>query len=75
MTQEAGPGDLMLVSPTASGDITFVPPTVDSLLCVFYFKHYSYKHTSYLGVLDMCFSLSLYLHVLILSVGFMYPYV
>ena len=39
-------------------------------LCVLYPKHYSYQHPSYLGVLDMCLILSLYLHVLSLSVGF-----
>ena len=39
-------------------------------LCVLYPKHYSYQHPSYLGVLDMCLILSLYLHVLSLYVGF-----
>ena len=43
-------------------------------LCVLYPKHYSYQHPSYLGVLDMCLILSLYLHVLSLSVGFRYHY-
>ena len=43
-------------------------------LCVPYPKHYSYQHPSYLGVLDMCLILSLYLHVLSLSVGFRYHY-
>ena len=37
-------------------------------------KHYSYQYPSYLGVLDMCLILSLYLHVLSLSVGFRYHY-
>ena len=32
------------------------------ILCVFYPKHYSYQHPSYLGVLDMCLISSLYLH-------------
>ena len=41
------------------------------ILCVFYPKHYSYQHPSYL---DMCLILSLYLHVLFLSVGFRYHY-
>ena len=40
------------------------------ILCVLYPKHYSYQHLSYLGVLDMCLILPLYLHVLSLSVGF-----
>ena len=39
-----------------------------------YPKHYSYQHPSYLGVLDMCLIVSLYLHVLSLSVGFRYHY-
>ena len=43
-------------------------------LCVLYPKRYSYQHPSYLGVLDMCLILSLYLHVLSLSVGFRYHY-
>ena len=43
-------------------------------LCVLYPKHYSYQHPSYLGVLDMCLILSLYLHVLSLSLGFRYHY-
>ena len=43
-------------------------------LCVLYPKHYSYQHSSYLGVLVMCLILSLYLHVLSLSVGFRYHY-
>ena len=37
-------------------------------------KHYSYQHPSYFGVLDKCLMLSLYLHVLSLSVGFRYHY-
>ena len=44
------------------------------ILCVFYPKHYSYQHHSFLGVLDICLILSLYLHVLFLSVGFRYHY-
>ena len=43
-------------------------------LCVLYPKHYSYQHPSYLGVLDMCWIVSLYLHVLSVSVGFRYHY-
>ena len=42
--------------------------------CVFHPTHYSYKHPSHLGVSDMCLISSLYLHVLFLSVGFMYHY-
>ena len=43
-------------------------------LCVLYPKHYYYQHPFYLGVLVMCLILSLYLHVLSLSVGFRYHY-